>query len=57
MPTFDFNFGLSALVNGAIQAIIILLIALVLVMIARRGIPKLIGARIPKIRIDSWEVL
>jgi hypothetical protein len=48
MPTFDFNFGLSALVNGAIQAIIILLIALVLAMIARRVIPKLIGARIPK---------
>ncbi len=57
MPTFDFNFGLSALVNGAIQAIIILLIAFVLVMIARRVIPKLIGARIPKIREETPDQL
>jgi len=57
MPTFDFNFGLSSLVNGAIQALIILVIAFILVMIARRVIPRLIGARIPKIREESPEQL
>jgi len=57
MPMFDFNFGLSALVNGAIQAIIILLIAFILVIIARRVIPKLIGARIPKIREETPDQL
>ncbi len=57
MPTFDFNFGLSSLVNGAIQALIILVIAFILVIIARRVIPKIIGARIPKIREESPEQL
>jgi len=57
MPTFDFNFGVSSLVNGAIQALIIFLIAFILVMIARRLIPRLIGARIPKIRKESPEQL
>lgn len=57
MPTFDFNFGLSSLVNEAIQVLIVLLIAFILVMIARRVIPRLIGARIPKIREESPEQL
>jgi len=57
MPTFDFNFGLSAIVNGAIQAIIILLIGFIIVMVARRVIPKLIGARIPKIREETPDQL
>jgi small-conductance mechanosensitive channel len=54
---FDFNFGLSALVNGAIQAFIILLIAFIIVMIARRVIPKMIGVRIPKIREEKPDQL
>jgi small-conductance mechanosensitive channel len=57
MPAFDFNFGLSAIVNGAIQAIIILLIAFIIVIVARRVIPKLIGARIPKIREETPDQL
>ena len=57
MPTFDFNFGLSALVNGAIQVAIILVIALVLVIIGRWLIPKLIQARVPKIREEAPEQL
>ena len=54
---FDFNFGLSALVNGVIQAFIILLIAFIIVMIARRVIPKMIGARIPKMREEKPDQL
>lgn len=57
MPAFDFNFGLSALVNGAIQLGIILVGAIVLVFIARWLIPKIIQARIPKIREESPEQL
>ena len=57
MPTFDFNFGLSALVNGAIQVAIILVIALVSVIIGRWLIPKLIQARVPKIREEAPEQL
>jgi len=57
MPTFDFDFGLSSLVNGAIQVFIILVIAFILVMVTRRVIPRLIGARIPKIREESPEQL
>ena len=57
MPTLDFNFGLSALVNGAIQVAIILVIALVLVIIGRWLIPKLIKARVPKIREEAPEQL
>jgi len=57
MPTFDFNFGLSSLVNGAIQALIILVGAFVLTFLARWLIPKLIRARIPKIRGERKEQL
>ena len=57
MPTFDFNFGLSAIVNGAIQIGIILIVAIVLMLIARWLVPKLIKARIPKIREESPDQL
>jgi len=57
MPTFDFDFGLSSLVNGAIQVFIILVIAFILVMVTRRVIPRLIGARIPKIREETPDQL
>lgn len=50
MPTLDLNFGLSSLVNGIIQILIILVIAFIMALIAKRVIPKLIAARIPKIK-------
>ena len=53
----DFNFGVNSLVNGAIQAGIIIVIAIVLVIIARAFIPKIIQTRIPKIREESSEEL
>ena len=57
MPNFDFNFGLSALVNGAIQIAIIVVLAVVLTFIARWLVPRLIKAKIPKIREESKEQL
>lgn len=53
----NFDFDLSALVTGAIKVVVILAIAFVLVLVARRIIPKLITARIPKIREESAEQL
>ena len=53
----DFNFGVNSLVNGVIQAGIIIVIAIVLVIIARAFIPKIIQTRIPKIREESSEEL
>ncbi len=57
MPTLDLNFGLSAAVNGAIQIGIIVVVAIVLMLIARWLVPKLIQARIPKIREESQDQL
>ena len=57
MPTFDFNFGLSAIVNGAIQIAIIVVTAIVLTFVARWLVPKLIQARLPKIREESPDEL
>lgn len=53
MPTFDFTFDLSAIIAGALKVVVILAVALVLVVITRRIVPKLITARIPKIREES----
>jgi len=53
----DFNFGLSSLVNGALQALVIILIAFILEKIARRSIPRLIALKIPKIREESPDEL
>ena len=53
MPTFDFNFDLTAIIAGAVKVVVILAIALILVLIARRVIPKLITTRIPKIHEES----
>lgn len=57
MPALNLNFGLSSLANGLVQAVIILLIALVVVLVLRRLIPRLISARIPKIREESPDQL
>ncbi len=57
MPAFDFNFGLSALVNGAIQVAIIILVAVILSMVIRLAIPKLIRARMPRLRRETKEQL
>ena len=53
MPTFDFRFDLSALATGAAKIAIILAIAVVLVLVARRMIPRLIRLRIPRIREET----
>ena len=57
MPTFDFNFGLSSIVNGAIQVAIILLVAVILSLVIRIVIPKLIQAKIPKLQRETREQL
>ena len=57
MPAVDFNFGLSALVNGVIQIAIVLVVAIILVLVARWIIPKLMKARIPKIREETPDQL
>jgi len=53
----NFDFDLAALVTGAIKVVVILAIAFVLVLVARRIIPRLISARIPKIREESADQL
>ena len=53
----DFNFGVSSLVNGVVQALIIILVAFILERIARRSIPRLIDLKIPKIREESKDEL
>jgi len=57
MPAFDFNLDLSAIIAGALKVVVILAIALIIVLIARRVIPKLINARIPKIREEAPDQL
>jgi small-conductance mechanosensitive channel len=57
MPEFDFAFDLSTVVVGAIRIVVVLVIALVLLVIARRVIPKVISVRIPKIREESPDQL
>lgn len=57
MPTFDFNFGLSSLVNGAIQVAIILIAAVILSLVIRIVVPKLIQGRMPRLRRETREQL
>ncbi len=52
-----FDFDLPTLVNGAIKVAVILVIALVMVVVLRKLIPKIITARIPKIREEAPEEL
>ena len=57
MPEFDFSFNLADLAAGGIKVLIILVIALVLVLIQKRLIPRIITTRIPKIREESPDQL
>jgi len=57
MPNLDLNFGLSALVNGVIQIAIVVVLAIILTFIGRWLVPRLIQARVPKIRKESNEQL
>jgi small-conductance mechanosensitive channel len=57
MPTFGFLANLSPAVAGGIRVGIILVGAFVMVFLARRIIPKLITAHIPKIRRERPEQL
>jgi small-conductance mechanosensitive channel len=57
MPAFDFRFDLSALATGAAKIAIILAIAVVLMLLARRMIPRLIRLRIPRIREETPDQL
>ena len=54
---FDFNFGLSDLVNGAIQVAIILIVSVILSLLIRLMIPRLIKARMPSLRRETKEQL
>ncbi|MFC2038173.1 mechanosensitive ion channel family protein [Chloroflexota bacterium] len=53
MTNFDFNFGISAIVNSAVQIGIILLATIALVIIGRWLIPRAISARMPQFRKES----
>jgi len=57
MPAFDFRFDLSALATGAAKIAVILAIAVVLMLVARRMIPRLIRLRIPRIREETPDQL
>ncbi|MFC1972652.1 mechanosensitive ion channel family protein [Chloroflexota bacterium] len=57
MPTFDFNLDLSAIIAGALKVVVILVIVFILVLVIRRVIPRLINARIPKIREEAPDQL
>jgi len=48
-----FNFDLSALISGSLKAVLIVVATWVLVWLLKRIIPRLIQARIPKIREES----
>jgi small-conductance mechanosensitive channel len=50
MPELEFDFGVSTVVNGAIQIGIIVAAAIVLVLVGRWLIPRIIAARIPRVR-------
>jgi small conductance mechanosensitive channel len=57
MPSFDFNFGLSSFVNGAIQVAIILVGGVIISFVIRLSIPRLIKQKIPKLRRETKEQL
>ncbi|MDY6917364.1 MAG: mechanosensitive ion channel family protein [Chloroflexota bacterium] len=57
MPTFDFRFDLSAVVTGAAKIAIILAVTLILLLIARRLVPRIIRLRIPRIREETPDQL
>jgi len=57
MPTFGFLANLPPAVAGGVRVGIILVVALVIVFVARRMIPRLITARIPKLRKERPEQL
>ncbi|MDH5695209.1 MAG: mechanosensitive ion channel family protein [Dehalococcoidia bacterium] len=57
MLTFDFLSNLSPLVAGVIKVGVILIVAYVLTLVARRLITRVIKARIPKIREEKAEEL
>ncbi len=52
-----FNFDLPTLANAAIKVAVVLVIALVVVMVLKKLIPKIITARIPRIREEAPEQL
>jgi small conductance mechanosensitive channel len=55
MPNLEFDFGVSAVVNSAIQIGIIILGAIALMFIGRWIIPRVIAARVPKVRRAAAE--
>lgn len=57
MSVFNFDFGLSTIVNSAIQIAIIIIAAVILSTVVRLVIPKLIQKRIPKLRRETKEQL
>jgi len=57
MSVFDFDFGVSAIVNSAIQVAIIIIAAVILSMVIRLAIPKLIQSKIPRLRRETKEQL
>ena len=54
---FDFDFGVSTIVNSAIQVAIIIIAAIILSMVIRLLIPKLIQSKIPRLRRETKEQL
>ena len=48
-----FNFGIDTIVNSALQIVIILAVTILAMFLGKWLIPKLITARLPKIRQTS----
>ena len=57
MPTFAFDFDLATVAGNAISVALILVVTLVVWWLLKRLIPKIIAARIPRIREESPEEL
>ena len=55
--SFDFNVNWADLIPGLIKVVAIVAVVLVIIFILRRIIPRIIKARIPKIREESQEQL
>ena len=57
MPTFAFDFDLATVVGNAISVALILVVTLAVWWLLKRLIPKIIAARVPRIKEESPEEL
>ena len=53
MPNFEFDFNLSAVATGALKVLLVVVLAYVLIRILGKIVPKIIAARVRKVRDDE----